>query len=255
MPSADGRFAGKIALVTGAGSGIGRAVALRFANEGAKVVAVDQNAAGVGETAQLGAKSGKDVVPCPADVTKLAELEAAAAAAKGLGGLDFVAACAGIGGLTRFEDLTEESWRKTIDVNLTGMFLTLKATVPLLLARGGGVVTTIASQSGILAHAYAEAYNASKAGVLMLTKCVAIEYGKQGLRANTLCPGGVMTPLIANFRLEGLDLEITPRAGLSRKLSKPEEIAALVAFLSSDEASFITGQAISIDGGASALRA
>jgi meso-butanediol dehydrogenase / (S,S)-butanediol dehydrogenase / diacetyl reductase len=252
MPSPDGRFAGKVALVTGAGSGIGRAVALRFAAEGAKVVAVDANAAGAAETAKLGEGA---VVAQTADVTKLAELDTAAAEAKRLGGLDLVAACAGIGGLTRFEDLTEESWRKTIDVNLTGMFLTLKATVPLLLEKKGGVITTIASQSGILAHAYAEAYNASKAGVLMLTKCVAIEYAKQGLRANTLCPGGVMTPLIGNFRLEGYDTEITPRAGILRKLSKPEEIAALVAFLSSDEASFITGQAISIDGGASALRA
>ena len=252
MASPERRFAGKVALVTGAGSGIGRAIALRFAAEGAKVVAVDANAAGAEETAKLGEGA---VVAKPADVTKLAELEAAADAAKNLGGLDLVAACAGIGGLKRFEDLTESDWRKTIDVNLTGVFLTLKATVPLLLERKGGVVTTISSQSGILAHAYAEAYNASKAGVLMLTKCVAIEYAKQGLRANTLCPGGVMTPLIGNFRLEGYDTEITPRAGLARKLSQPEEIAALVAYLSSDEASFITGQAISIDGGASALRA
>ncbi|MGH7805444.1 MAG: SDR family NAD(P)-dependent oxidoreductase, partial [Candidatus Binatia bacterium] len=209
------------------------------------------NAAGVAETAKLGEGA---VVAKTADVTKLAELESAADEAERLGGLDILAACAGIGGLKRFEELSEADWRKTIDVNLTGIFLTLKATVPLLVARKG-VVTTIASQSGILAHAYAEAYNASKAGVLMLTKCVAIEYAKQGLRANTLCPGGVMTPLIGNFRLEGYDTEITPRAGILRKLSQPEEIAALVAFLSSEEASFITGQAISIDGGASALRA
>lgn len=246
------RLEGKVAVVTGAGSGICRAIAVRLAAEGAKVVATDVNAAGLEETVGIIRQAGGEAAAKVADVTKAKEVETALRESSRWGGLDVVVAGAGVGKFVRFEELTEEEWNRTIAINLTGVFLTCKAAVPLLLDRGKGSIITIASQSALGGYAYSQAYGASKAGVAMFTRCLAREYASRGIRANAICPGGVLTPLLSGFQTEGLDASLVPQKGPMGRMSQPEEIAPLVAFLASDESGYITGQAIAIDGGATA---
>ncbi|MGH7820513.1 MAG: SDR family NAD(P)-dependent oxidoreductase, partial [Candidatus Binatia bacterium] len=238
------RLEGKVAVVTGAGSGICRAIAVRLAAEGAKILATDVNAAGLEETVGVIRRAGGEASARPADVTKAKEIESVVRDSSRYGGLDVVVAGAGIGRFVRFEDLTEEEWNRTIAVNLTGVFLTCKAAIPLLLERGRGSIVTIASQSALGGYAYSQAYGASKAGVAMFTRCLAKEYASRGIRANAICPGGVLTPLLRGFQTEGLDTALIPQKGPIGRMSQPEEIAPLVAFLASDESGYITGQAI-----------
>ena len=252
MPSDRRRLEEKVAFVTGAASGICRAIAVRLAQDGARLVITDVNDGGLEETVALIRKAGGDAVAKAADVSRAAEVEAAVRESSHFGGLDVVVAGAGIGRFVRFEDLDEEEWNRTIAINLTSVFLTCKATIPLLLARSGGSIITIASQSALGGYAYSQAYGASKAGVAMLTRCLAREYASRGVRANAICPGGVMTPILRGFRTEGLDTSLIPQKGPMGRMAAPEEIAPLVAFLASDEAAYITGQAIPIDGGATA---
>jgi NAD(P)-dependent dehydrogenase (short-subunit alcohol dehydrogenase family) len=233
------RFGGKVALVSGAASGIGKAVVERLTSEGASVVAVDVAA-------------GSDIVHC--DVR---DPEACAAAVATTlerhGQLDVLANVAGVGGSFISAQMPVDDWRRIIDINLTGTFLLTQAALPSLLESRGAIVN-LASVSGIRATPYNAAYCASKGGVVMLTKSLAVELAKTGVRVNAVCPAGVETPLIAKFGMpEGGDETLLARlTNPMGRLLQPAEVAAAVAYLASDDASGITGSALTIDGAATA---
>ncbi len=233
------RFDGRVALVSGAASGIGAAVAARLADEGAAVVGCDIVAAGVD-------------VAC--DVTDAASCEEAVRFALDRHGrLDVLANVAGVGISRLFGDLTPDEWRAVIEVNLTGTFLLSRRALPALLDTKGAIVN-MGSVAGLRATPYNAAYCASKGGVIMLTKSMAIELAKAGVRVNAVCPGSVDTPFLRNFELpEGADMALLTRAASPMgRLVDPAEVAAAVAYLASDEAATITGTTLVIDGAAMA---
>ncbi len=244
-----------MALVTGAGGGIGRATAQRFAAEGAAVMCADVDAeAAAAATATITGEGGTaGAVAC--DVADPAS--AAAAIARTLdtfGGLDVLANIAGVGAMSSTRTLALEDWNRTITVNLTGTFLMCQAALDPLLAGGDGAIVNMASVAGLRATPYNAAYCASKGGVVMLTKSLAVEFGRQGLRVNCVCPSMVDTGFLDSMTIpDDADLSLFGRAGsiIGRK-SEPAEIAGVVAFLASTEAAMITGAAYVVDGGATA---
>ena len=233
------RFEGKVALVSGAASGIGAAVADRLATDGASVVRADIVAA-------------SDGIHC--DVTEAASCAAAVAhALEAFGRLDVLANVAGIGAAARITDVDPDEFRRIIDVNLTGTFLLSQAAVPALLTATGCIVN-MGSVAGLRATPYNAAYCASKGGVILLTKSMAIELAKDGVRVNAVCPASVDTPFLRNFELpEGADLSLFARAAspMGRRVD-PSEVAAAVAYLASDEARTVSGTTLVIDGAATA---
>ena len=245
------RFKGRRALITGGGSGIGRASAIRLAAEGASVYLVDVNEDGLRETAETIHSSGGTAHTGLCDVreSKICN-DAVAAAVAALGGLDVLCNIAGVLYYGVSSECSDADWERVIGVNLTGTFFMTRAALPNL-RRTHCAVVNLASAAGIQAVPYGAAYCASKGGVVMLTKSLAIEHAKTGPRINCICPGGVATPLVANFQLpEGADAHlfshISPRMPT---IGQPEEIAAMVAYLASDETRFVTGSAFTIDGG------
>jgi NAD(P)-dependent dehydrogenase (short-subunit alcohol dehydrogenase family) len=244
------RFGGKVAVVTGAGSGIGRAVALRLAAEGAAVAALDIAEEGVQATVDaIGAAGGTgEAFVC--DVTDEGSVTGTVAAVvASLGAPDVVANVAGIGGFFHTTEMPLERWEQILAVNLTGPFLVCKATLPHLLEHGGTIVN-VASNTALMGQAYSAAYCASKAGVLMFSKALAAEYLARGVRVNVVAPGGVDTPLIGAFALpEGADFAQLTKIMSPMGFATPAEIAASVAFLASDESSYTTGAVLSVDGG------
>ncbi len=249
-----GRVEGKVALVTGGGSGIGRATALVFAREGAKLVVADMNADGGQQTVHGITEQGGEAVFVRADMTVATEVEALVSRAVVIyGRLD--CACNNAGVTQRAYPPTDEypldDWHRVLAVNLTGVWLCLKYELAQMRTQGSGAIVNTASIAGLVGIAGRSAYVASKHGVVGITKTAALEYGSQGIRVNAVCPGYVRTPMVDYvLRHEGPELEaqMLAREPIGR-LGRPEEIAETVVWLCSDAASFITGHAMAADGG------
>jgi len=248
-----GRLDGKVALITGAGSGMGRVASQRFAGEGARIVLVDANAdAGAAAAAEL----GDQACFVPADVSNAADCEAMVARAVAtFGGLHVLYNNAGVfpgddGGVL---DTPESTWNRVIDINLKGVWLGCKAAIPAMVESGGGSIINVASFVALVGAATAQiAYTSSKGGVLSMTREIAVEWARQGIRANALCPGPVDTPLLA-------ELMSDPARKARRivhipmgRLARPEEIVEAALFLASDESSYVTGSSLVVDGGITA---
>ncbi|NLY55441.1 MAG: SDR family oxidoreductase [Firmicutes bacterium] len=250
-----GRFSGKVAVVTGGGSGIGAATAKAFALEQATVVVADVNTQGGEAVVQEIISQGGSAIFVPTDVAKEDSVANLFAKAREITGkVDIVHANAGIFRPKPITELTLEEWELTIGVNLTGVMLTCKYAIKSMLETGGGAIINTASIAGLVANPVSPAYCASKGGVIALTRCLALDYAKQGIRVNAVCPGGVDTPM------SQLPSDATPEqkeaaAAAARalhpigRMGKPIEIANMVLFLASDEASFATGQCFIVDGG------
>jgi NAD(P)-dependent dehydrogenase (short-subunit alcohol dehydrogenase family) len=243
---------GKIALVTGAGSGIGRATALTFAREGAKVVVADVVVEGGEETVRLIKAAGGEALFVKADMAKAAEVEAMVQKAVATyGRLDCAHNNAGIEGATgRTADYREEDWDRVISINLTGVWFCLKYEIAQMLKQGGGAIVNTASDAGLLGVPQMPAYVASKHGVVGLTKTAALEYAKSGIRVNAVCPGVIKTPMVD--RITGQRAGRAERMAAAEpvgRMGKPEEIAEAVVWLCSDAASFVTGLPMPVDGG------
>jgi NAD(P)-dependent dehydrogenase (short-subunit alcohol dehydrogenase family) len=246
----DGRLAGRSVLVTGAASGMGRATTTRLVEEGARVTAVDLDEPGLEETVKL-ADAGDRVVACTADVSREPDVVAAVeAAVEANGSLSGVVTCAGIfhpGDLKPAADVTLADFLHVIGVNLAGTFLAIKYALPHLV-NGGGSIVTIASTAALRGHGFGSGYTASKGGVDALTRLVATQYGRQGVRANCICPGGIDTPMTAGRFLTPQATEMFEKRVPLARVGQPEEIAAVVAFLLSGDAAYLSGQTIAVDG-------
>lgn len=243
-------FKGKVALVTGGASGIGRATALAFAKKGAKVAVVDWKEND--EIVDLIKELGSEAIFIKCDVSKAEEVTAMVVKTiAAFGRLDYAFNNAGIEGTqANTFDCTEENWDKTIAVNLKGIWLCMKYEIPELLKQGKGAIVNCASVAGLIGFAGLPAYVASKHGVVGLTKTTALEYAKLGIRVNAVCPGVIQTPMID--RLTGKTKEaIEQFTGLEPmgRFGLPEEIANAVVWMCSDEASFVSGHAMTVDGG------
>ncbi|MEU1951790.1 SDR family NAD(P)-dependent oxidoreductase [Nocardia rhamnosiphila] len=259
-----GRLAGKIALVTGAGSGLGRASALRFAAEGAAVAVADLDpAAADSVTAEITAAGGH-ALPVTVDVTSDADSRRMIAATLGeFGCLDIVFANAGINGAGNAADTTEEEWDRVVAINLKGVWLTSKYALPHLIERRTGSIINQASMGGLIGLPGIFPYAAAKGGVIAMTKQMAVTYGPDNVRVNAICPGTIPTPLVYRSRVErgaaepdadqaALDADAAARFPL-RRLGTPDDLASIAVFLGSDEANWVTGGIYTVDGGRSAF--
>ena len=248
------RLRDKVALITGAGGGIGAATAARFCAEGARVLLCDWDAAALTETADQLRATGADVLALTANVADDAQVrQLVAAAVERWGRLDILVNNAGVGSGTDLLSTSVEEWARVLDVNLKGPFLCCKHSVPVMLAQGGGAIVNVASISSTCGIPGQAAYGPSKGGLLQLTRQLAIEYARRGIRVNAVAPGTVDTPML-HKTLARLD---DPNALLQfllnnhpiGRIAQPEEIASAILFLASDEASFITGASLAVDGG------
>ena len=254
-------FAGRVGLITGAGSGIGRATALGFGERGAKVGVADIDGARAQAVAEEITKAGGVALAIAADAGAPAGIDAMiGGTVKAFGGLDILhnnafgqpALPPGRSRLAFTADIDEAVWTHTIELGLTGVFRAMKRAIPELLARGGGAIVNTASISGLFADFAIGAYNTAKAGVVNLTRVAAIEYASRGIRVNCVCPGAIDTPLLRpSLSIPGFG-ETTTAMIPMRRLGRPEEMAACVMFLASDLASYVTGAAFVADGGLTA---
>jgi NAD(P)-dependent dehydrogenase (short-subunit alcohol dehydrogenase family) len=242
---------GKSAIVTGAGSGIGRASAIRFAEEGAAVVVADVRLAKAAETAEMIKGSGGQAVAVEADVRRADEVERMiGAAVENFGGLQVLFNNAGTIRPGNAVQLAEEDWHLVMDTNVTSVYLGAKYAVPVM-TEGGSIIST-ASVSGLAGDPSSIVYGASKAAVVNLTRCLAVDHARQGIRVNCICPGAIDTPPVGRMLSGEGAREAAGRTHLLGRIGRPEEIAAAAVWLASDEASFITGQALVVDGGLTA---
>jgi NAD(P)-dependent dehydrogenase (short-subunit alcohol dehydrogenase family) len=249
MLAAGMRLAGKIALVTGAGSGIGRAVALRFAREGARVACADIVAEAGRETAKLIAEAGGQSVAVSLNVTDPADCERAVReTVDAFGRLTTLVNAAGVRGEKRDAAPPPEEWRRVVEVNLTGTYLVSRAALPALAAADQGAITNIASIYGLVGGSLSPAYAAAKGGVVNLTRQMALEWAPR-VRVNCVCPGVIETPMTAPLLADPAFREAAVRRHPLGRLGRPEDVAAAILYLSSDEAAFITGVALPVDGG------
>jgi len=247
------RLEGKVAIVTGAGSGIGKATAELFAREGAKVAAVDWNTESGQQTVQTIRRAGGESLFCPADVSKARDVESVVRQVQEhYGRLNILVNNAAIALMGQLVDTTEEVWDKVQSVNLKGVFLGCKFAIPAIIASGGGAVVNMASILGFVGDPDMAAYCAAKGGVIALTKVAALTYGPKGVRVNCICPGDVDTPMVQDYFNHSPDpnrarQEISSKYAL-RRIASPEEIARVALFLASDESSFVTGSMLVVDG-------
>lgn len=244
------RFTGKVALVTGASSGIGRASAIRLAQEGALLALADINLDGLEElAAELQGKHGaiacfgfdaSDTASCRTMVSRVA---------KQFGRIDVLCNIAGIAGGWHFHDMPEAAWLRMVAINLNSVFAISQEAIPHLVASKGNIIN-MASASAKQGQPYTACYCATKAAVVALTRCIAVEYAKDGVRANAICPGGVNTPInkTLNFPTD-IDAKMMDKLYPLFPMAEPEEIALAVAYLASDDARYVTGIDFSIDGG------
>lgn len=244
------RFGDRAAIVTGAASGIGRATVLRLVEEGASVVATDVQEDALAETAALADKQRDGAVhTVTGDVSDPNLAEALVTEARQrFGGVDVLANVAGILHTANTHEQDLDMWNRVLTINLTGTFLCCRAALPALIERRGAIVN-ISSTSALKGHPWSAAYAASKGGVLSLTRTIAIEYGKLGVRANAVCPGSIETPMTEGFVFpDGADTKLVHRIMPLDHARGPETVAAAIAFLASDDASHINGEDLRVDG-------
>jgi len=245
-----GRLEGKVALITGAGSGIGLAIARRYASENAAVVGFDLNETAAWRDVE---KSARGALYRRGDVRDAAALaEIVRETVERFGRIDILVTAAGVAGGGPVHLLAEEEWDRVQEINLKGTFLSAKAVLPTMIEQRSGSIVTIASIEGLEAQELGSTYNASKGGVVLLTKNMAIDYGRVGIRINAICPGFIETPLFDSVMGADALAEFKQRIRDQHKLGRfgrPEEIAGAAFFLASDDSSFVTGQAIAVDGG------
>jgi 2-hydroxycyclohexanecarboxyl-CoA dehydrogenase len=241
-------LSGKVALVTGAASGIGRAVALRLGEEGCRVAAVDIDLEGARQTA---ATIGEGARALHADVSYLSAMrEAVAAAERDLGPIDVLVSCAGWDLVQPFVESTEETWDRVISINLRGVIACTRAVLDGMIERGGGAIVSISSDAGRVGSSGEVVYSGAKAGIIGFSKAVAREVARHHIRVNVVCPGPTDTPMLEEVRRANPRLgDALVKAVPFRRLARPEEIAAAVAFFASDDAAYITGQTLSVSGG------
>jgi len=243
-----GKLDGKVAVITGAASGIGRATALLFAEEGAKVAVSDCVLTGGQETVSLIGKTGGEAIFIETDVTRAADLQRMVdTAVDTYGRIDILFNNAGVsGGGNTTAGTTEEEWVRVLDINLKSVFLGSKCVLPVMLNQGGGVIINTASVAGLVGFPGNPAYGVSKAGVISLTKILAAEYGRLNIRVNCLCPGTIQTPLT---EVLPMSVDSFQDAQSLKRTGQPEDIAQAALYLASDNSSFVTGAALVVDGG------
>ena len=248
------RFDGKVALITGGGSGIGAATAQRIADEGGRVVLLGRR-----RESLAGVAGQCDGIAIVGDTTSPADIQSAVdQACAQLGGIDILVVSAGTEQFGSVESISLPDWHRAFDVNLDGAMLAARAVIPAMRARGGGSIVLISSVAALAGAPSYAAYCASKAGLLGLSRSISFDYGPENIRCNAMCPGWTLTEM-AQREIQGMAREkgIDParlqqeltRAYPLRRMARPDEMAAVVAFLASDDASFITGTALSVDGG------
>lgn len=242
------KLKGKVALVTGFGSGLGRAIGMLFARQGAAVMGTSVTEAHGSETLEMIQRDGGKALFRTGDVRSMEQMKVVVGeAVKNFGGLDIVVNSAGVRTNGSITEISEEDWDRTIDTNLKGVFVVSRLAIPEMIKRGGGVIINIAARSGIAGQAGRAAYCASKGGVITLTEAMAMDHAAQKIRVNCVCPGPTRTPMVDTSTPEKLARYAT-RVPIGR-IGEPEDIAQAALYLASDEASMITAAILPVDGG------